>query len=132
MTRYLSLEEVLVLHEIILRETSGAPGIRDLGLLHAAIERPKATFGGAELYPTLAVKAAALLHSLVLNHPFVDANKRSATVAMIEFLGLNRRRVTFSPETLYAFVMWVAEKKPSVPEIAKRLTRHQRRKRSRG
>lgn len=87
--RYLTLGEVADLHRRLLEATGGAPGIRDLGALDSAIAQPKATFGGADLYPTLVEKAAALCFSLVRNHPFVDGNKRIGHAAMETFLVLN-------------------------------------------
>jgi death-on-curing protein len=80
--RYLSLAEVLVLHEQIVAQSGGASGLRDLGTLQSAGAQPRATFDGVDLYPSLADKAAALAHSLVVNHPFVDGNKRSATLRL--------------------------------------------------
>jgi death-on-curing protein len=77
-TRYLTLAEAVDLHRRLLDATGGAPGIRDLGALDSAIAQPKATFGGVDLYPSVAEKAAALCFSLVQNHPFVDGNKRVA------------------------------------------------------
>lgn len=74
--RYLTLAEVVDLHRRLLQATGGAPGIRDLGALESAVAQPKATFGGADLYPTLVEKAAALCVALVVGHPFVDGNKR--------------------------------------------------------
>ena len=87
--RYLTLGEVVDLHDRLLEATGGAPGIRDLGALDSATARPKATFGRADLYPTLVDKAAALCFSLVQNHPFVDGNKRVGHAAMETFLVLN-------------------------------------------
>ena len=87
--RYLTLGEVVDLHDRLLEATGGAPGIRDLGALDSATAQPKATFGGADLYPTLVDKAAALCFSLVQNHPFVDGNKRVGHAAMETFLVLN-------------------------------------------
>jgi len=87
--RYLSLGEVIELHRRLLEATGGAPGIRDVGALESAVAQPKATFGGVDLYPTLAEKAAALAFSLVQNHPFVDGNKRVGHAAMETFLVLN-------------------------------------------
>jgi death on curing protein len=87
--RYLTLGEVLDLHRRLLQASGGAPGIRDLGALDSAVAQPKATFGGEDLYPTMAEKAAALCVSLVQNHPFVDGNKRVGHAAMETFLVLN-------------------------------------------
>ena len=74
--RYLTLGEVVELHQRILAQTGGAQGVRDLGLLESALAQPKATFDGTDLHPTLVDKAAALGCALVANHAFVDGNKR--------------------------------------------------------
>jgi len=87
--RYLSLGEIVDLHQALLAQTGGATGIRDLGMLESALAQPRASFGGADLHPTLIQKAAALAFSLTLNHPFVDGNKRVAHAAMELFLLLN-------------------------------------------
>ena len=87
--RYLSFAEVLELHRLVVTPSGGAAGLRDLGALESALAQPRATFGGADLYPTLADKAAALGYSLALNHPFVDGNKRVAHAALETFLVLN-------------------------------------------
>ena len=87
--RYLSLGELVDLHQALLDQTGGATGIRDLGMLESALAQPRATFDGADLHPTLIAKSAALGFSLTLNHPFVDGNKRVAHAAMEVFLLLN-------------------------------------------
>jgi len=87
--RYLSLSEVLELHELVLEQSGGTTGIRDLGALESALAQPRMTFGGMDLYQTIQEKAAALCFSLVMNHPFVDGNKRAGHAAMETFLVLN-------------------------------------------
>ena len=87
--RYLSLGEIVGLHQALLDQTGGATGIHDLGGLESALAQPRATFGGGDLHSTLVQKAAALAFSLTLNHPFVDGNKRVAHAAMEVFLVLN-------------------------------------------
>lgn len=89
MTRYLTLAEVLELHRTVLERWGGAGGIRDINALESALAQPRQSFGGQDLYPDLATKAAALCFSLVLNHPFVDGNKRVGHAAMEVFLLLN-------------------------------------------
>lgn len=91
--RYLSLGEVVELHRLVVAQAGGAGGVRDLGALESAVAQPRATFGGADLYPSLAEKAAALGYSLALNHPFVDGNKRVAHAALETFLILNGREL---------------------------------------
>ncbi len=87
--RFLTLGEVVALHRAILESSRGASGIRDLGALESALAQPRASFGGADLHPSLPAKAAALGFSLVLNHAFVDGNKRVAHAAMEVFLTLS-------------------------------------------
>jgi len=91
--RYLSIAEVLDLHERLLVESGGASGVRDLGALESSVAQPHATFGGEDLYPDLIAKAAALCYSLVMNHPFVDGNKRIGHAAMETFLVLNGHEI---------------------------------------
>jgi death on curing protein len=91
--RYLSLAEVLELHRRLLAMSGGAQGVRDLGAVESAVSGPHAAFAGEELYPDLVAKAAALCHSLVMNHPFVDGNKRVGHAAMETVLLLNGHEV---------------------------------------
>ncbi len=87
--RYLILRDVVELHRRVLQAGGGAPGIRNLGALDSAVAQPRATFGGADLYPTVIEKATALCFSLVQNHPFVDGNKRVGHAVMETVLVLN-------------------------------------------
>lgn len=87
--RYLTLPEVLEIHRRILAQSGGAPGVRDIGAVESAVAQPTMTFGGKDLHPTIAGKASAICFSLVMNHPFVDGNKRVGHAAMETFLVLN-------------------------------------------
>lgn len=89
MTRYLSLAEVLKLHGLIIARSGGSDGLRDLGMLESAMGQPRQTFDGVDLYPSLAGKAAALGYSLIMNHPFIDGNKRIGHAALEATLMLN-------------------------------------------
>jgi len=73
-----SLEEVIHFHDQAIDRYGGSKGIRDFGGLDSALHRPWQTFGGEDLYPTFFHKAAAILESIILNHPFIDGNKRTA------------------------------------------------------
>lgn len=108
MTTYLSLEQVLDLHRRQLRLFGGAPGLRDRGALESAVARPQMTFGGEDLYPEIDDKAAALMHSLVMNHPFVDGNKRVGAHACVLLLMANGVEPTFSPAELTAITLATA------------------------
>ena len=74
------------IHEIVIAETGGIIGLRDAAMLHAAVARPFATFDGQELYPSDFEKAAALFHSLIKSHPFMDGTKRTAFTTALFFL----------------------------------------------
>ena len=86
--RYLTIEEVILLHHT---EVGPSGGVRDTCMLESAIARPAHTAFGRDVHPTIAQKAAALLESLVMNHPFVDGNKRTGVLAAFVFLELNGR-----------------------------------------
>lgn len=82
---YLTTEEVIRLQELVIAQSGGGAGILDRGLIESAVYQPQATFGGHDLNPTLAEKAAVLGFSLALNHAFVDGNKRIAHASMETF-----------------------------------------------
>jgi death on curing protein len=86
---YLSLEQVNDLHAVQIEHYGGNGGLRDRGSLGAALARPAMTYGGEDLYPDVAAKAAAMMHSLVMNHPYVDGNKRVGAHAALLFLTAN-------------------------------------------
>ncbi len=87
--RYLTLGEVLDLHRRVIDQSGGADGLRELGGVESAVAQPRMSFGREELYPTIESKATALCFSLVMNHPFVDGNKRIGHAAMETFLVMN-------------------------------------------
>lgn len=89
MIQFLTVEQVEALHERLIEQSGGTLGLRDRGALESAVAQPQMTFGGADLYASLAEKASALAFGLVSNHPFVDGNKRVGHAAMEVFLLLN-------------------------------------------
>ena len=91
--KYITLGEVIELYYQIMATTGGLPGIRDLGALESALAQPRMTFDNKELYPTLEEKAAALGYSLIMNHPFLDGNKRIGHAAMETFLVINGKEL---------------------------------------
>jgi len=94
--RYLSLEEIIALHARVIAQSGGILGLRDRGAIESAVAQPEMTFGGDDLYPTIAEKAAALGHSLIQNHPFLDGNKRVGHAAIEVFLVLNGYEISAS------------------------------------
>jgi death-on-curing protein len=107
-TIYLSVAQILHLHDKQIAAFRGSGGLRDAGALDSAVARPQMTFGGEDLYPDTAAKAAALMHSLVMNHPFVDGNKRVGAMAMELFLIVNSFALDAFDEELEAVTMAVA------------------------
>ena len=124
--KYLYPKQLLYLYQRIIEQTGGTIGLRDQGLLESAAYRPQATFGGQDLYPDLFSKAAALGHSLISNHPFVDGNKRVGFEAMRITLRLNDYDLHASLEDKFDFVMEIAKGKLTEQAIANWLKRHSR------
>lgn len=104
----LSKQQLIAIHDQIVLATGGTTGIRDEGLLDAAIAAPWQTFGGNELFPSLEEKAARLGYGLVNNHPFIDGNKRIAAVATLEILALNGVHLSYSQIELSDIFLEVA------------------------
>ena len=106
--RYLTLHEVLALHDMLIEQSGGGAGLRDLGGLESAIAQPEMTFGGQDLYPTIETKATAICFSLVMNHPFIDGNKRIGHAAMETFLVLNGYELTAPVDEAEATILRLA------------------------
>ena len=115
---YPTLDQILFIHQQVLMQTGGSAGLRDNALLESAIARPKATFGGEDLYPELTDKAAALFDSLIRNHPFVDGNKRVAVVAMVVFVRENGHRLIATEKEMENFALNAAQSVYTLTEIA--------------
>src|SRR4030067_691685 len=122
--RYLSLSEVLEIHRRVLSQTGGARGIRDLAAIESALAQPQMTFGGDELYPTIEAKATALCFSLVMNHPFVDGNKRVGHAAMETFLVLNGCEIRASVDDAERVIVQLAANQTSRDELLAWVTAH--------
>nr|WP_250649038.1 MULTISPECIES: type II toxin-antitoxin system death-on-curing family toxin [unclassified Actinomyces] len=102
----------------------GAPGVRDLGLLSSAAQRPATSLYGNEVYPGLAAKAAVLLESIVRNHALVDGNKRLGWMSLVVFLGLNGANLDEPDDEAYDLVVSVAEGRCSWEQTRDWLERH--------
>lgn len=118
MTLHLSIDQILALHQELVGEFGGLAAVRDRGPLESAVARPSMTFGGDDLYPHLASKASALMHSLVLNHPFVDGNKRVGVAAAELLVGLNGFSLEASDRELEELTSTVAEGKLEAEALA--------------
>ena len=113
---HLDLEDLLGMVQRL-----GAGPVRDVGLLDAAAARPRSSAFGADAYPSLELKAAALLHSIVRNHALADGNKRLAWLACVVFCHINGVTVALDDDDAFALVMDAAEGNLDVEEIATRL-----------
>lgn len=118
MTNYLSLTQVIELHQELVEAFGGRAGIRDRAGLEAAVARPAMTFGGEDLYPDLSTKAAALLHSLVLNHTFIDGNKRIGAAAAELMLDINGFALAVDDESFEDVTLATARGEMSAEALA--------------
>jgi death-on-curing protein len=119
-TRYLSLEGFVVELEAI------GFHVRDLGLVHAAIERPATTLMGKEAYPTIELKCAAQTESLARNHPFMDGNKRSSWIALNHLLRINNHFLFATQDEAFDFIQGVAKGQLSLEDSAAWIAKHSR------
>lgn len=118
------IEEVYEIHRRIIKRAGTTASVRDFALLHSAVERPKATYAGRSLYPTIFSKSAALLQSLCLNHPFTDGNKRAAWITTKRFLKINGYHLKSNRKEATDFMVHVDNQKPDLIEIARWLKSH--------
>lgn len=116
--RYVSIETVYLIHQLIIKRAGTKASIRDFTLLHSAVERSKATYAGRDLYPTIFDKAAALLQSITLNHPFTDGNKRTAWATTHKFLWDNGYHLKAKRKAAVDFMVWVDNSLPSITKIS--------------
>jgi death-on-curing protein len=117
MTAHLSVEQVLSLHQSLVGHLSDA-GVRDLRALESAVSRPTATFDGADLYPSLDIKAAALISGLIIGAPFVERNRETALVAGECFLIANDASLTATDKDLESIAAGVAAAEVGVEGLA--------------
>ncbi|HSI36720.1 MAG: type II toxin-antitoxin system death-on-curing family toxin [Phycisphaerae bacterium] len=106
--QFLSVDDVLAIHEDTVANEGGSAGLRDLGLLEAAVMTPRQQFGGVYLHDGLAAMAAAYLFHIASNHPFVDGNKRAAAMSAIVFLDANNVARLPDPDAMTDMTLRVA------------------------
>ena len=104
----ISKEQVIKIHQILIKRFGGIQGIRDIGMLESSLERPKSGISTQEFYPTPEEKAAAIIESIVTNHPFNDGNKRTGFVLMRLTLLEQNLDIEASRSDKYKFVMDIA------------------------
>lgn len=112
--RYLTASDVVLVNQ----QETGPDLLADFGLLEAAVLRPQQSVFGSDAYPDIHSKAAAMMHSLIRNHPFVDGNKRTGVLSVIVFYNLNGHSVEADQEDVIALALDVAEGQIDVEGIA--------------
>ncbi len=120
----IDLNEVLSIHQIIIEKFGGSSSVRDLNALKAALNRPFATFDKNDLYPTPIDKASALIESIVINHPFVDGNKRMGYILMRLLLLKSNYDIKASQDEKYDFVIRIASGDFKTEQINSWLVEH--------
>jgi death-on-curing protein len=116
--------EIVRIHDRIVSEIGGSQGIREPGLLAAVAEKPNASFGGSELYPTVFDKAAALYEALVNYHVFVDGNKRTAIATLEYFLYQEGLRLTADKTVKERFTLDTATNNPDLETVVGWIKQH--------
>lgn len=124
MANYVDINEVYAIHRRTIDRAGTKASVRDFALLHSAVERPRATFAGKFLYPTIFTKAAALLQSICLNHPFTDGNKRTSWLSAKRLLYLNGYHLMVNRKMGADFMVKVDNQKPDILEISTWLKKH--------
>ncbi|HLY10943.1 MAG TPA: type II toxin-antitoxin system death-on-curing family toxin [Planctomycetota bacterium] len=123
---FLTLQDILRIHQDQIQRYGGSLGVRDLGLMESAIAMPQAGFSGQYFHTDLCEMGAAYLFHLTQNHPFIDGNKRVGTVAALVFLDLNGISLELSNEALVDLTLGVAEGKQTKSAIAEFFRKHSR------
>lgn len=120
----ITLEQLLEMHTLVVSETGGSTGLRDLGRLEAAIATQTQNVFGEELYPSLLDKAAAIIRSIVADHPFVDGNKRTAMLTGLTLLKINGQHFSANTGEIEDFAVKIAVEQLDTPVIAHWLELH--------
>lgn len=122
--KYPSKDQIVFLHQELIRTSGGLNGIRDEGLLDSAVLSPLQSFDGEDLYPGLIYKASRLAFGLIRNHPFIDGNKRVGAHAMLLLLYLNDMEMTYEDEDLIQMILRIAAGEAEEEELHDWITGH--------
>lgn len=116
--QYLSVQDLIVINEEVVLATGGSSGVRDTGLVESISMKPRATFGGEDLYPDVFLKAAVLYEAVINYHAFVDGNKRTGLASLIEFLLRNSFKLRATNLELEQYTLLVATYNPDLADVA--------------
>jgi death-on-curing protein len=124
--KYLSVDEIQAINEVVVEESGGSVGVREPGLLISIAHKPQAGFGDEELYPDIFTKAAVLYEAIVNYHVFVDGNKRTGYATAARFLAINKYELVVTNQELEDYTISIATKNPDINEVAAWLKQHSR------
>lgn len=123
--KYLTQEQVIMLHQALIKTSGGVLGIRDKNMHDSALKTPLQTFDNNELFPSVLEKAARLAFGLIKDHPFIDGNKRIGTHVMLIFLSLNSITLQYTDKELINIILQIAAGKKGEAELYNWLVTHQ-------
>ncbi len=121
----LTKQQIIMLHDQLIEITGGSHGLRDEALLDAAINAPFQSFGGADIFPSIQQKAARLGYGLVMNHAFIDGNKRIGAHVMLTFLAVNNIELSYEQSELSDIFLKIASGESGFPELLQWVIKHQ-------
>ena len=122
--KYLSEAELIAINHEMIAKYGGLHGVRDLNFLRLAVGRPQMSAGLKDAYPTIYLKAAAMFHSIINNHPFLDGNKRTSLFSAVLFLEYNGYHVEFTKKEAIKFTLKAHNDDWPVEEIASWINKH--------
>lgn len=122
--RYISANDIVAIHDAVVKTTGGKLGVREPGLLLSIAEKPKANFGMNDLYPDIYSKAASIYESICNYHVFIDGNKRTAVIVLYRYLYINGYDLLADNKSIDSYTMFVVNNKPELTDIAHWIKEH--------
>lgn len=122
--KFLSEAEIIAVNHEVIAKYGGIHGVRELNFLRLAVGRPQMSAGLKDAYPTIYHKAAAMFHSIINNHPFLDGNKRTSLFSSVLFLNYNGLEIKFTKDEAIKFTLRAHNDDWSVEEIAEWIKKH--------
>ena len=123
--KILTKQQIVMLHEQLINETGGSHGLRDDGMLESALSAPFQEFQAFSPYPTIQQKAARLAYGLIINHPFIDGNKRIGAHAMLVLLLLNGIELEYTQQELSDVILQAAAGECGYDDLLAWILKHQ-------
>lgn len=121
---YLTVDELLAINQVVIEESGGSVGVRELSLLESITLKPQTSFGGQELYPDIFLKAAVLYEAIVNYYVFIDGNKRTGFVALARFLYVNGYSLIVTEREIVDYTLLVATANPDLADVAIWIKKH--------